>query len=91
MTLRNTSCKFIYTIFTYTCIRYIKVYKDSSTQTQKENMNITDLINKLQSLLKEHGDVPVFYQDNTEADTPEFYVPELKFYEDKVGDYVLIS
>jgi len=54
-------------------------------------MNITDLINKLQSLLKEHGDVPVFYQDNTEADTPEFYVPELKFYEDKVGDYVLIK
>lgn len=54
-------------------------------------MNITDLINKLQSLLKEHGDVPVFYQDNTEVDTPEFYVPELKFYEDKVGDYVLIN
>lgn len=54
-------------------------------------MNITDLTNKLQELQHTHGDVPVFYQDNTEVDTPEFYVPELKFYEDKVGDYVLIS
>ena len=54
-------------------------------------MNILDLINKLQELQRTHGNVSVFYKDNTDADVAEFYVPELEFYKDSVGDYVLIK
>lgn len=54
-------------------------------------MQITDLINKLQELQRNHGNVSVFYQDNTEIDTPEFYVPDLEFYKDAVRGYVLIK